>query len=963
MPSFLPSVASHLVQKYGNDIGDMLLIFPNQRSIAFFRMFLTEEIKKRNFKTPVWMPEMLSITDFFGKISTLAPADTLTSTYALYQAYCQHTNSTESFDRFYPWGRILLTDFNDVDTNLANPAIIFETAKTWRDTSQLFPLLSPELRKSLQYFSNLLKEEQATTADEQQNAFVELWKVLLQVYLTFTETLAKQGIGTQGMIYSEALEKLDKKTELTNQTYFAFIGFNAFTKAEEKLATWLRQNRHCLFFFDYDKYYLAPGHEAGMFMRQNLKLFKPEEWGADFLDFTKTQKDIKLVSSPSDTLQTIAVSNLLQSGTMFDPSDAINTAVVLCDENLLLPLLNHLPENVGKINVTMGYPFKGSMADSYLGSYIKLHKTARITHECIEFNADALLSYCNHPLVRMVNPDFASLVCNDIITGNVIFYKFENVPENPIPAFFKIAFSQVDGTEAFVRNLTWQIEFWEENPDLVPQKSIHLGLLVKLKTETGLLHDIVVRNQLNIGLDVFIQVLRGHIAQINLPFEGEPLEGLQIMGLLETRNLDFKNVILVSAGDGLLPAASGKTSFIPYNFRKYFDLPYREKGDAMQAYNFYRLLQRATGVCAIYNSGPETAGKGEVSRFVLQLQHESPWKVKQLTEIYKPGVFKTMPIFINKTPEVLEKLSDYYSDDKKKALSASAYNTYLSCGLKFYFSYILGLKEPEEYDPVMGADMFGTVFHKCLEIIYLPFKEKSQLITRDDLDNLLKTNEKTDSVLRQAVREEMLAGKRFAEDQVMEGRNYISFEILKKYLHRVLQFDRDNCSPFYMLDMEGEYNSSLAITTADGIKKVKLLAKIDRVDRLDAEPGTIRLIDYKTGKAELKIDSLDDVFYPVPGKDKSKIFQLFFYAMVYRQNKGNLRLKAGIYGIRNQMTPENLYPTYSKNGIIDLADIETGFLEKLTRLTEEIFNPETPFSQTKDNKQCDFCIFKSICRT
>lgn len=963
MPGFLPSVANHLIKKYGDSTGEMLLIFPNQRSIAFFRMFLAEEIKKRNFQTPVWMPVMLPITDFFGKISTLAPADTLTSTYALYQAYCQHTNSSESFNRFYPWGRILLTDFNDIDTNLADPAILFETAKTWRDTSQLFPLLSPELRKSLQYFSNLLKEDQATTADEQQKAFIELWKVLWKVYQSFNETLIKQGIGTQGMIYREAVENLDKKTNIFKQKHVAFIGFNAFTKAEEKLALWLKQNRHCLFFFDYDTYYMAPSHEAGMFMRQNLKLFKPEEWGADFTDFTKIQKDIKLVSSPSDTLQTIAVSNLLQSGSMFDSSNAINTAIVLCDENLLLPLLSHLPENVGKINVTMGYPFKGSMADSYLNSYIKLHKTARIINQCIEFNADALLSYCNHPLVRMVNPDFASLVCNDIIAGNILFYKFEDEPEKPVPPFFKTAFAQVDSADAFVRNLTWQIDFWEENPDFVPQKSIHLGLLEKLKTETGLLHDIVVRNQLKIGLEVFIQVLRGHIAQINLPFEGEPLEGLQIMGLLETRNLDFENVILVSAGDGLLPAASGKTSFIPYNFRKYFDLPYREKGDAMQAYNFYRLLQRASGICAIYNSGPETAGKGEVSRFVLQLQHESPWKVKRLTEIYKPGVFETMPIIIKKTPEVLEKLKDYYSNDKKKALSASAYNTYLSCGLKFYFSYILGLKESEEYDPVMGADMFGTLFHKCLEIIYLPFKEKNQLITSDDLNNLLKTNHKNDSVLRRAVREEMLSGKRFAEDQVMEGRNYISFEILKKYLHRVLLFDRDNCCPFYMLDMEGEYNASLAINTADGLKNVKLLAKIDRIDRLEANPGVIRLIDYKTGKAELKIDSLDDVFHPMPGKDKSKIFQLFFYSMIYRQNKGNLRLKAGIYSVRNQMTPESLFPSYSKNGAINFSDIETDFLEKLTQLTREIFDPETPFSQTNDSKQCDFCIFQSICRS
>ncbi|MFC2119389.1 PD-(D/E)XK nuclease family protein, partial [Bacteroidota bacterium] len=752
MSQFLKYIADKIIEENGNDLSDICLLFPNRRSGLFFSFYLSKKIK-----APVWPPEVTTISEFIKKLSSLEVSDNLSLIFPLYDVFKKVVKTSGGFDEFYYWGEMLLNDFDNIDKYLIPPKELFYNLKSLKEIENSFSYLDEEQLKIVKSFWENFNPGKFSVHKKN---FTDIWSGLAEIYYSYKKRLFNNNLAYEGMIYKEVVDNL-KKTKDHKPVFskYYFIGFNALNKCEEYIFEYFKKQDIAYFLWDYDDLYLnSTIHEAGYFIRKNLKKFPQHKiFGNNdlFDNLNKKTKEINIIAVPSDISQAKITHRILKNMPAGLDETHDKTALVLPDESLLLPVLSSVPEEFNDINITMGYPIKDTSVFSFIEFLINLHSNRRKTDALnSEFYYLDVLAILNHQYIIILEPELAGKIIALIRNDNLIYISNELFINNKLlRTIFKNQDKAAEFSSYIMDVLFFILEKDSENTEQM-ERSISIiekEFIYKVYLSLKRLTDIINEQNINLGMAVLMKVLRQTISSLRIPFEGEPLKGLQIMGLLETRLLDFENLVILSVNEGVLPKKQIDSSFIPYNIRKAFDLPVAEHQDAIYAYYFYRLIQRAENIYVVYNSSISDKGisSGEISRFVSQLKIETDFKIIENNIGFDLSINPPDEILIHKTQAVVQSLNQYYSDSgKQNYLSPSAINTYIDCSLKFYFRYIAGMKETEDITEEIDPMLFGNILHKTMEKLYAGFDGK--YVSSENIESILSEKEKFEETVKNA---------------------------------------------------------------------------------------------------------------------------------------------------------------------------------------------------------------------
>lgn len=953
MNSFLYRVAEKYYNTFQAQIANFTFVFPNRRAGLFFRMHLSQLTDKALFS-----PEIITINDCFSSASSLQAADKLNNLFLIYRIYKKISGTDESFDSFVFWGEMLLNDFDEVDKYLVNASQIFRNITELKELEQLFNVLTDkQLEVIQQFWKNFLPVSEEKTKEE----FITTWKVLAEVYSEFVTQLKSQGLGTEGMICREVIENLKNGNEI--QTWeskqFVFVGFNALNPCEKALMYELQQRSKADFYWDYESAMLRDtDNPASLFFAENTTVF-PSKYYIQPIDEPFEHKTIKLVGIPSAVGMTKYVYSTLDKLSGGDKLSLgwMNTAVILPDETLLLPMLYAFPASIDKINITMGYPLSSTPVSGLITQLFDLQSRIRSNDSRTLFYHKNVSDLLNHQYISQLFATDCDEILQEMIRFNMIFVDAKLLKKN---ALFNAIFSPVNSVPEFLNYLLSVLRFlslgWKNAANELNDYQLERDFLQQYYMTINRMSAIIGQNSDEAGMkpETLGKLIQQVSAGINIPFVGEPLDGLQVMGVLESRGLDFENLIITSFNEGVFPKKTSQNSFIPYNLRKGFGLPTFEIHDAITSYNFYRLIHRAKQIHFVYDARTEGVQSGEVSRFIHQLNYHYGLNIEVESVNYDISFGETKPIIVKKTPEVLSKLSRFLSDDEnRKYLSASSIKSYIDCPLQFYLTRIERLDESDEVKETIEDSMFGTLFHAIMEFVYKPMS--GRVITTELIDSVIKNQLLIDKYINKAFAVEFFKKK---NDEIveLEGNNLLIASVLRKYVIKVLQYDK-SYAPFVLL--ESERKCDIKVKTQFG--DVNIMGIIDRVDEKD---GKVRVLDYKTGGGNLEFNSWEEVFEHNNDKRPKYILQTFLYGLLYKNEVPGKSIAQGIIYLREIFKDTfrvGIYHKPTKSDVDNFDDFELEFVANLTACLEEIFEPEIDFVQSESHKPCEYCLYKGIC--
>lgn len=962
MKPFLYQVATLFYQQYGAEIHRLAFVFPNRRAGLFFQKYLSE-ISER----PLFSPSILTINDLFMQLSGKHPADKIQMLFRLYELYKQRSGSSESFDEFIYWGEMLLNDFDDIDKYMVDARMLFRNVSDLKSLDDDFNYLSPEQVQAIRSFwSSFYPKGDSPN----QQHFLELWEILYDLYAGLRTSLAKDGCGYDGMIFREVVEQLEKEP-MSDFPFdqVVFVGLNALSISEERLLLALQKKGVADFYWDYVGPWVTDSdNKASFFLERNLRLFPSR---MQLPGTEPVQAEIRVMGVPSAIGQAKQVYPILQAladEQQLTDESALRTAIVLPDEHLLVPVLNAIPEAIQHINVTMGYPLAGTPVAALMEYILTLQKNIRYIDRVPGFYFRDVLPILNHQYVMAAAPEEVSQLVKDMTAGNRIYVHAADLNRHEL---LSILFTPVQNTEELSDYLIHVLEALNTclrnkrpNPDDEEMISNSTQTTADIEQEfifhyfatVNRMKEVMREAKIEMRLDTYFRLLKRMTDLITIPFEGEPLSGLQVMGVLETRALDFDRLIILSMNEGIFPLKKAANSFIPYNLRRGFGLPTYEHQDSVWAYHFYRLIRRAKQVTLLYDTRTTGLQTGEVSRFVHQLRYHYQYPLIDELVVYDVASSAVPPISVQKTTEVEKLLSDFLSGGTR-ALSASAINTYLDCPLKFYFSVLEQIQEEDEITETVERDVFGSILHKVMEDLYAPFKGK--LVTADLLKLLRKDQPLLTGTIARAFAE------LFFKSPVvrpLEGENFLTGEMIRKYAEKILE--QDACfTPFHYIESEKKVRATITLSDR---RVVQLKGFIDRVDSLDR---VLRIVDYKTGSGKLDFESVEGLF-DKEAKDRPKaVMQVFLYAWMYQQlpEYTGMPIQPAIYYLRT-LFQRSFNPVVEQKKGRGKADKVNSFQEfvadfegKLRQCLDEIFNLDIPFTQTETGKACAYCSFRGLC--
>jgi hypothetical protein len=908
--SFLNKLAQKLAQDFPETLSELIIILPNKRA----KVFLLEALKKAINQTII-APEIKSIEEFIEEVATVRPVDTITVLFEFYQVYTAiEQDKKEPFDEFATWAKTLLQDFNEIDRYLIDP------------------------NKILKYLENIKEIEHWSVDATQKTPLIEsyllFWKKLPNYYHQLYQHLLQKGIGYQGLLYREADRNAASYIASISNQHFVFAGFNALNKAEERIFQQLLEQGCASVYWDIDEVFLNdPLHDAGLFQRRYIKNWpyykkNPYQWIAT--DF-KLEKQIHIIGTSKLVGQAKIVGKIIEDTIASENIE--NTAIILGEENVLLPVLYALPNTLETLNITMGFSSKNNPAQLLISKWFKLH-TAAINRDekNYVFYFKEVLDILTHPLIEQY------LNCSkliDIINQNN--YSFISHKK-----LFEL---QGEPNEFF----SLLLDKWEDNALQVLQRISKVLLLLKEEldhskeeekiTKTFIYSLFALLNRIQsyfIAQDVVsdVKTLYAIYKQLldvaEVSFEGEPLSGLQIMGVLESRVLDFETVIITSVNEGKFPAGKSLHSFIPYDVKLEYELPTYKEKDAIYTYHFYHLLQRAKTVYLLYNSDSEGFDAGEKSRFITQLEIEKQKAHQLIFESYTalvPNIAGTV-IEIPKSEKVMERLQAI----NEKGFSPSSLTTYIRNPIQFYFQRILKVVEIEEVEESIEANTLGTIIHKTLEQLYLPYVGK-QLTIKDV--------EEAQQKITNEVSQQFKAV--YKEGDIQKGRNLLAFEVAKRNVENFLKIELEqlqNQDEVFILALEKSMDT--LIEHANLPYPIKISGQIDRIE---IRNNTHRIIDYKTGKVEqkhLQISTWNGLTRDVKNE---KIIQILCYALMYQKEVSDKPIEAGIISFKNRKAgfmPFSFKADKTTSTTIDNKTL-VQFTEELVLLLAELHNPTLSF--------------------
>lgn len=969
MIPFLYQVASLFYSKYGAEVSHLAFVFPNRRTGLFFQKYLSEVSEK-----PLFSPTILTINDLFVQLSGKQTADRISMLFKLYDIYLDHSGSSETFDEFLYWGEMLLNDFDDIDKYMVDARMLFTNVTDLREIENDFSFLSPEQIAAIRTFWSSFYPKGDTPNQEQ---FLAVWQILYALYADLREALAAEGKGYEGMIFREVVELLEKN-ECCDLPYtkVVFVGLNALSVAEERFLSELQKRGIADFYWDYASPKVTdPDNKASYFVERNLRQFPSQLIGNGQLATDNEdggKKKIEVIGIPSGIGQAKQVHSLLSELCKEDEmsaEEALRTAVILPDEHLLIPVLNAIPEQIRRINVTMGYPLAGTPVASLMEYILALQKNIRYVDRRPVFYFRDVLPILNHRYVSTTSPEVVSDLVKDISENNKIYISYDDLNKTPL---FSILFTPVTAVDAFsdyligvlqelnkaVESGKWKVENIDSDAEQLSTSDSQLSTINDIEQEfifhyfatVNRMKEVMQEANVEMKIDTYFRLLKRVTDTITIPFHGEPLSGLQIMGVLETRALDFDRLIILSMNEGIFPLRKAANSFIPYNLRRGFGLPTYEHQDSVWAYHFYRLIYRASHVSLLYDTRSNGLQTGEVSRFVHQLHYHYEEPIRNKLVVYNVSSSKTPALQVAKTKEVMNRLAAFRRGGER-AISASAVNTYLDCPLKFYFSVVEGIREEEEVSETIESNIFGSILHKVMEELYQPFCGK--MVTAD----LLKAIRKDTLMLMGAVAR-AFAEIFFKTDIVrpLTGQNFLIGEMIRKYVEKVLERDA-KLTPFRYIESEKKIKNLFPLADKS---EIQLKGFIDRIDEVR---DAVRIIDYKSGSGTTQFTSVEALF-DKEDKDRAKaVMQVFMYAWMY----GAKAIQPGIYYMRTLFSPSfdsGIYrrtDRFKTEQVLDFDNYRTDFENSLRNCLDEIFDTETPFRQTPNGKACMYCPFKDIC--
>lgn len=953
MKPFLYQVASCFYEAYGTDINTLSFVFPNRRAGLFFQKYLSDIARK-----PLFSPSILTISDLFVQLSGKQSADKISMLFTLYDIYVEKSGSAESFDEFLYWGEMLLNDFDDIDKYMANAEKLFSNVTDLREIENDFSFLSDEQVAAIRSFWSSFYPVNDTP---NQREFLHVWELLFSLYDTLREKLASEGKGYEGMIFREVAESAGEDNFKLPYEKIIFVGLNALTKAEETFLSYIRDKGLADFYWDYASPMVTDvDNKASYFVNRNLHLF-PSQFTLPVEE--ATQPVIEVIGIPSGIGQAKHVYTILSDlcGTEDLSADAaFRTAVILPDEQLLIPVLHAIPEQISRINVTMGYPLAGTPVASLMEYILALQKNVRHVDGCPLFYFRDVLPILNHRYIYTTSPEVISELVRNITENNRVYIEYKELSKSELLA---ILFVPVTGTDAFSDYLIRVLE--ELNKVLTPASEseddevqrtndLEQEFIFHYFATVNRMHEVMHEAGVDMTVDTYFRLLKRMTDTITIPFHGEPLSGLQVMGVLETRALDFDRIIILSVNEGIYPSRKGANSFIPYNLRKGFGLPTYEHQDSVWAYHFYRLIYRAQKVSLLYDTRSNGLQTGEVSRFVYQLRYHYELNLKQRLVIYNVSSSKTPALQVPKTPKVMQLLLNFEKEGSR-ALSASAINTYLDCPLKFYFSVLEGLEEEEEVSETIESNVFGSMLHKVMEELYAPFQRK--MVTTDLLEKIAKDDKLLTHTIARAFAEIFFKSEIV---RPLTGQNFLIGEMIRKYVLKVLGRD-GKLTPFRYIESEKKIRADFTLN--DG-KVIQLKGFIDRIDEVK---DVVRIIDYKSGSGLSVFNTIEGLF-DKELKDRPKaIMQVCLYSWMYGLQAEKKNIQPGIYYMRTLFTDafdSGVYQRFDRGKseqVTEFALVSSSFEEELRKCLNEIFDCQLPFTQTKTGYSCLYCPFTGIC--
>lgn len=956
METFLKQVAHDLYNKTEGNFTKVAIVFPNKRASLFFNEYLAQESDR-----PIWSPTYVSISELFRQSSDLSIADPIKLVCDLYKVFQKATGSKETLDDFYFWGEMLIADFDDADKNMADTHALFSNLKDLNELMDNYDFLEEGQKEALSQFFHNFSINQVT---ELKQRFISMWNVLGDIYTEYKALLESQSIAYEGMLYRQVIEQLDVEALPYNK--YIFVGFNVLNKVEHTLFKKLNEAGKAMFYWDYDTFYLnKTPHEAGEFIRRNLRDF-PSELPASFFDNLNQPKEVTFIESPTENGQARYLPQWIRENLT---SQEKETAVVLCNEALLQPVLHALPDNVKHINITMGFPLSQTPAYSFVNALMELHTSGYNPNNGRYLFAE-VISVLKHPYTRQLSPEAEKL--EQTLTRDNRFYPLpsELKQDNVLELLFTPRRNNLDLCSMLSEALKEVAVIYQQqaasHSDAFDQ--LYRESLFKTYTLVNRFHTLIESKELNVQAGTFQRLLTRVMSSSSIPFHGEPAIGMQVMGVLETRNLDFRHLIMLSVNEGQLPKAGGDSSFIPYNLRKAFGMTTIDHKIAVYAYYFYRLMQRAEKVTLVYNTATDGINRGELSRFMLQFLIEWGYPVlrKQLEAAQSPQ--DSTPIIIEKTPDIMERMKSVFDirNNPKALISPSALNCYLDCPLKFYYKYVALLSAPDEVTADIDSAKFGSIFHYAAEHIYKDLTAHGKLISKENLETLLKDEVRLQTYVDNGFKE-LFFNLPQNEQPEYNGIQLINSAVIVKYIQQLLRNDL-RYAPFTFVGSEQRIFENIEIYTPTGDIQSRIGGIIDRID---AKGESLRIVDYKTGGDADTPANVQSLF--IPDKKRSNyVFQTFLYASIVckkLREKNDSRLVAPALLYIHRAASENYSPVIQmgeprkpKEPVDNFAQYEGDFRENLKTLLEDIFNPDVSFTQTEIEDKCAYCDFKALCK-
>ena len=971
MKSFLEYVAEDILKKYGKDLIHTAIIFPNKRARLFFNEYLA-----RHTEGTIWSPAYLTISELFRSHSELTVADPIKQVCDLHKSFVEVTGLDESLDHFYSWGQIMLADFDDIDKNMADASQIFKNVGNIHELDDLSYLTAEQIAMLKRFFSNFSEDK----SSQLKKRFLKLWSKFNDIYNNFNQRLEKQQLTYEGALYRKVA--LDKSISYDYDRYI-FVGFNLLQRVEQCLFKRLKNEGKGFFYWDFDYYYMPVksrvcNNEAGHYIAYYLADF-PNELDindSDVYGNFEKPKNITYLTAPTENIQAVYSAQWLKQGSRI--ADGRKTAIVMCNESLLQAIVHNIPSEAEKINVTTGYPLAQSPFCSLLSTLISLRSDGYVAKRR-RYRLRYVNALLNHSYVRYISTNHRELFTEINVTAKNFFIDIDTLSKDEGLA---LVFGNAEACEpSILQLLQWILSILKhiaKNAKDVDDQFFKESLF-NIYTIMNRLYTLVSSGDLTVNITTFQRVLRQILQTTNIPFHGEPAVGVQYMGVLETRNIDFEHLLLLSCNEGNMPKGVNDTSFIPYNIRKAHGLTTIDNKVAIYAYYFYRLLQRATDITIVYNNSTDGMSTGEMSRFMLQIMLESSHVINKQSIVSTLKSTIQKPHRVEKSDAVKQVLLSRYDianngNKRGPLLTPTLINTYIRCQLRFYYKYVLGLSDPDNSeDDIIDNIKFGNIFHNASQKIYERLSaEYGPVVQRQHLERFYKADDYLTGIVEETLDHELynINGTGGIKPEY-NGLQLININVITTYLKQLLKNDMQ-LAPFKILALEHYVKEKITISIGDTGQSFQstIGGIIDRLDQVVDQQGRqlIRVVDYKTGGGRFANDlaSVEAVFADKNIESHSDYYlQTLLYSNIVRHsekvNPQSLPVSPTLLFIQHSL---NSSPTLKlgKQPIADVVDLEKDFWENLEKLLSDIFNPALPFVPTDNPKRCSLCPFKKMCR-